>query len=786
MVSINLQILENTFKSMQNTLNQLKILSEKQSAMNGIFKPHFFRLSNSSDLKKFNDILNLPGIFVTDEIQGQLGELVKFKNPTKKFSTTELNQAVADYLGKASITEYGLWVFYPWSNKLVHILDEEEFILLRTSRNQYKITPHEKEILVKKKIGVIGLSVGQSVSVTLAMERVCGELRLADFDVLELTNLNRIRTGVHNLGLPKVYSVAREIAEIDPFIKVICYPAGLTESNMDAFFLENGKLDLLVEESDGFDIKVLCRYKARELKVPVIMEASDRCMVDVERFDLEPNRSILHGLVDHLDLNTLKSLKTNEEKIPYMLDILGIDTASPRLKASMLEIEQSITTWPQLASAVTMGGGITADVSRRLLLNQYTDSGRYHVDIEKLICNKGTTQSKVIEPNEVEHQTIDLRALAQCAVNENKQEQMALSDEQVEALVSAACKAPSGGNAQPWRWIYKEKTLFLFRAFDSNSKFLGYGNLASYIGLGAAAENIILKAAEFKLEAKAIAFPDINNPSLTMLFEFYPLKQSVTELQARISAIEYRLTNRKLGKRESIESSLLQKVIKAAEETPKAKLTFFTDPIELDAIAEVLGELEKIRLLEKMGHLDFVEEVRWTKEENDLKRDGVDLRTLDITNSERVGLQLAKEADLIQMLHEWNGGGAFKKLTKKSVDSASAIGIITLPGNKKENFLEGGRVLQRAWLEANLLGLAFQPLSASVFLYARFLQGAGEGLSEQACKQMQDLRPVFEKTFAIESGYSEIFIFRLCKAAEPEIKALRKPLDQLFINTNPS
>lgn len=68
------------------------------------------------------------------------------------------------------------------------------------------------------------------------MERVCGELRLADFDVLELTNLNRIRTGTHNLDLPKVYSVAREIAEIDPFIKVKCFAAGLTEKNMDFFY----------------------------------------------------------------------------------------------------------------------------------------------------------------------------------------------------------------------------------------------------------------------------------------------------------------------------------------------------------------------------------------------------------------------------------------------------------------------------------------------------------------------------------------------------------------------
>ena len=86
-----------------------------------------------------------------------------------------------------------------------------------------------------------------------------------------------------------------------------------------------GAAVLLVEESDGFDFKILVRYKARELQVPVIMEASDRCMVDVERFDLEPKRSILHGIVDHLDIAALKSLKTTEEKVRAYLQVPEVE-----------------------------------------------------------------------------------------------------------------------------------------------------------------------------------------------------------------------------------------------------------------------------------------------------------------------------------------------------------------------------------------------------------------------------------------------------------------------------
>jgi hypothetical protein len=31
--------------------------------------------------------------------------------------------------------EYGVWAYYAWSNRLVHLLDEAEFVELRTNRN---------------------------------------------------------------------------------------------------------------------------------------------------------------------------------------------------------------------------------------------------------------------------------------------------------------------------------------------------------------------------------------------------------------------------------------------------------------------------------------------------------------------------------------------------------------------------------------------------------------------------------------------------------------------------
>lgn len=756
---------------------QLTILKNKHLELNKTHKPVFYRLTDLNQKENFNTLLSNPGITLIDFLDDQLKELIKTQNPTKKYTSDQLEIEIKKRVGNISSEEYGVWVYYPWSNRLVHILDEEEFVEVRTSRNQYKITKEERDFLATKKIGVIGLSVGQSVSVTLAMERGCGELRLADFDILELTNLNRIRTGIHNLGLAKVYSVAREIAEIDPFLKVVCFPDGITETNIDDFFINGGKLDLLIEESDGFDIKILSRYKARELKIPVLMEASDKCMIDVERFDLEPERNILHGLVDHLDISTLKTLKTNEQKIPYMLDVLGIDTASLRLKASMLEIEQTITTWPQLASAVTMGGGITADVSRRLLLNQYTESGRYFVDIEELICNKNKSEKRVAEENKVQIPTLkDLYDNTHLKIEEG---QIQLSKKEIENLVIAACLAPSGGNSQPWRWLYKNDALYLYNGFDANSTILGYDNLSSYIAFGAAIENLLLAASEMNFKTQFSFFPDQKNKNLIAAFTFLK-DNSVAKFTKRTEAITYRLTNRRLGERVTIDTAILEKLTNAAKETTGAHLRFFTDEKDLAIIADLLGELEKIRLMDDLGHKDFVEEMRWTEEENNRKRDGVDFRTLDLTNAEKVGLQLSTDAKIIELLNKWKGGGAFKKLTKKAIDASGAVGIITMNGATHEDYIDGGRVMQRVWLEANLSGISFQPTASSVFIYSRLLKGNGIGLSPSTCEKLIQLRPLFEKTFLIPKNSGEIFIFRLCKADEPKVKSLRKPLEEML------
>lgn len=364
-------------------------LTRKNTIENQLFKAIFFNLTDKNDEENFIRLLNnSSAIVVFNEIQSQLEELIKLRHPKLKLTPEQLQQKIEEHLNGIELNKYGVWVHYPWLNKVVHLLDEDEFVEVRTNRNQYKITPEEENVLAAKTIGIIGLSVGKAIALTIAMERICGELIIADFDTIELSNLNRIQTGVQNFGIKKTVVVAREIAEIDPYLKVTCLHEGLTEENMNEFFFPNNrKMDVCIEVCDGLSTKIFARQKAKEFGIPVVMDTNDNGMIDIERFDLEPKRPIFHGLIDHLDVSTINHAKTNEEKLPFVASIIGLNTISPRLKTSFAEVGKSITTWPQLASSVALGGAITCDVSRKILLNQLTISGRFFVNIDEIIKN---------------------------------------------------------------------------------------------------------------------------------------------------------------------------------------------------------------------------------------------------------------------------------------------------------------------------------------------------------------------------------------------------------------
>ena len=764
---------------------RLSELIKASGQMQLVYKPIFLRITDPLEKIALDQLIESQVSFFHDEIYGQLQELVKMKNPAVRIKPEEYPELIQKHLGGRDIHSYGVWVYYPWSRRLVHMLDEEEFIKVRSNRNQYKITLKEQETLSTKRIGIIGLSVGQSIALTLAMERGFGELRLTDFDTLELSNLNRIRSGVHNLGIPKVVITAREIAEMDPFLKVICFFNGLNEENMDSFFIDNGKLDLLVDECDGLDIKILARFKARELRIPVIMDTSDRGMLDVERFDLEPNRPLLHGTIENVDPQNIKNLST-EDKIPVMLQMLGVENISLRAKASMIEVEQTINTWPQLASSVALGGAVGADVSRRILLDQYHDSGRYYIDLEELIADKekDSDDKPVTRLNPFKPLTIEeLEKIASRVLPALMPDDICPDKENISSMVAAAAAAPSTGNDQPWKWYYKKGTLFLFHEEFRSHSFGDFQKTASFITFGAAYENLYVHALSLGIEPYYSFFPDESSEKLVATIRFRKLNPNPLSdlLKPLDQAIFKRHTNRIIAPKGEISSDIYTKLATLAESVPGAKVRFFTDENDIRSMARIIGACDRMRLLHPEGHFDFVHrEMRWTPEDAEKTLTGIDIRTLELGNSLMAAMGVIKSEKVIDALKQFGGGNALGMLAMRTVSTASALCMISIPGYELKNFFEGGRSMERFWLEATNLNLAIHPVISPLYLFSRILHGEGEGLDEKNIKELQYLREAFNKIACTGNNDAEVFLTKIAIAKEPVLKAHRLPVKDIL------
>jgi hypothetical protein len=67
--------------------------------------------------------------------------------------------------------------------------------------------------------------------------------------------------------------------------------------------------------------------------------------------------------------------------------ILGVETLSDRCAASMREIGETLTTWPQLGSEILLGGATVSAAVRLLILGMPLTSGRYYVDLAALLSD---------------------------------------------------------------------------------------------------------------------------------------------------------------------------------------------------------------------------------------------------------------------------------------------------------------------------------------------------------------------------------------------------------------
>jgi hypothetical protein len=588
------------------------------------------------------------------------------------------------------LDEPSRWYHYPWRRSLVHLLGPEAFQSLRSDRNRNKLTVDEQHRLRRLTIGVVGLSVGHAIAHTLALEGICREIRLADFDEIELSNLNRIPTSVFDLGLNKAVAAARRIAELDPYIEVKIDPSGVSLDSTDTFM---DGLDIVIEECDSFDVKLAVRDAARRHRIPLIMETNDRGLLDIERFDLEPDRPLFHGLLGDTDARELMGLSTRD-KVPYILRILEADKLSPRVLASMTEIDETVSTWPQLGGDIQLGAAVVSAAVRRIGLGQPLRSGRVRVDLHDAL-------DRIDEPSP------PATLAAEGAPIEPEEAPSGARD----AVVHAARLAPSGGNTQPWTFSVNDTRLLINLDPDQTST-LDLAFRGSYVGIGAALFNARVAAAYHRLLGPADTVVSGPEPLPAARLSFGDSSDSA--LAELYGPMLQRVSNRHLTEPRDLPEHVIPELRRAAQQEG-AEAFVVNDRAQLHQLAELFGESDRVRFLTAHLHQEMMRELRWPGVD-DLDW-GLDVRTLELDASDLAKLGVARRPDVMATLAEQDLGRALGEMSRTRVANTSGFVVITVDGSAPGDYIRGGQAVERTWIRAEQLGLAVQVISP-VFIYA--------------------------------------------------------------------
>lgn len=640
------------------------------------------------------------------------------------------------------------YAHFSWRNALVKIPGPRTFRRLRLDRNRHKLTASQQAAAGELRIGVVGLSVGHAISLTLALEGLAGELRLADFDELELTNMNRIPATIMDIHDNKAVVAARRISEIDPYLTTVVHVDGITIENIDEFL---DGLDLVVEECDSFDVKVLVRQKCRERGIPVLMETSDGGTLDVERFDLEPDRPLFHGLAGDLRIEDLVGLD-RASLTPLAVRVLEPTKVTAPMAASAIELGHTVTAWPQLGGDVLLGGATVAAAVRRLVQGKSLSSGRVRFDRDAWLdgledpIDTHTFIPAAQPPADAE----PIRPQVQPAIE-------AMTDR--ELVVYAASRAPSAGNQQPWQIIADDDavTIVLDRTRTST---LDVEHRASAVAVGAALYNAQVAAVARGVLDDIEIVDTADTLAGRARLKGIDTGSRSADAETELDALLARGTRRGVGDGSPLSASDLVRLHDAAT-SDRTRLVALDDRADIDRYASIIARSDRARFLTPELHREMFAELTT----DPAAAEGIDVASLDLPPAMAGMLDVLRRADVMALLDEWGGGAALGADAGARAASSSAILVLVQQGTTPADYLRGGIVAQQLWVAAERLGFAVHPMTPT-FLYAGD-DATARTLSSNHGDELAALRDEMLETWPLDAGEAPTIVLRLSRTDAP-------------------
>jgi hypothetical protein len=306
------------------------------------------------------------------------------------------------------------------------------------------------------------------------------------------------------------------------------------------------------------------------------------------------------------------------------------------------------------------------------------------------------------------------------------------------------------------------------------------------MAIGAAVENAHVAAAALGYDLAVSIRPRATGSPLAVDLEpFRNNAVNAKEAKARLDLVRMRVTNRKYGDGSELGKIPSAALIRAAT-AADLHLQLVACPARRREIGFILGAFDRMQFTVPALHRDMIAELRWTAEEAERSRDGIELAALELEPKEVAALWLLARPEVAAILREPGRGGALEERARKASAACSAIGLLRVRTDTATGLFEAGRVMQRIWLEAVRLGLSLQPWTAFTFI-SRIVAGECDTfaidrstVNDREKSRICSLSDRLDRVFAERCHWPKAMLFLVSRAQPPSSRSRRHDIEEIF------
>ena len=354
-----------------------------------------------------------------------------------------------------------------------------------------------------------------------------------------------------------------------------------------------------------------------------------------------------------------------------------------------------------------------------------------------------------------------------------------ISGDELRDLAMAGGRAPSGDNAQPWRFEMDvpEGSLEIILEPTHDLSPMNVAQRMSLIACGAALENVVTlaQARGWQTDVQKFAMKDPASPARVARIQFmghHP--QGDSTLAEHV--IAERVSNRRIYDARPLPPVVLYDLEQIRVDTHCMEIHWLSDRSVLTPLAGLIARADTLLFSQPEMRTAFLKKVRFDLPQSVAASEGLPLASLQLGAVDRAALRL------MPYLPDWffrliGAARVTGAHSQKLVLSASGVCLVVPREKLPHEELRAGQAAQCAWLALTELGLAAQPMMSLLVLKNALHYGSSQQISGLQIAGVPALLTEFE-AFLDSQGiaHAPCFMLRFGYAPAPDGRTGRRGL----------